>query len=226
MAESIELTPENVLRAYAAGIFPMAVPGCGIEWFSPDPRCVFEFERFHVPRSLRQVIRRGEYELRVDSAFERVVRECGADREEGTWISEEIIGVYVELHRMGFAHSVEAWSGRGGGEGELAGGLYGVALGGAFFGESMFHRRANASKVALAGLMERLRGRGYVLVDAQWSTPHLEMFGAVEIAREEYLRRLKSAIRKECRFVDGGEKSELPIASRGPEESAFRKPRG
>jgi len=191
-----ELTPQLVLYGYSVGVFPMADADGSIGWYSPDPRCVFEYERFHVPRTVRQLIRRGVFEVRVDTAFDEVIRACAA-RAEGTWISPEIIAVYCELHRLGFAHSVECWQER-----ELAGGLYGVALGAAFFGESMFHRVSNASKVALVALIERLKERRFELIDTQWSTPHLEIFGAVEIPRREYLRRLKHALTLECRFSD------------------------
>lgn len=193
---SDKLTTELLLAAYASGAFPMAEQDGRIAWYSPDPRCVLEFERFHVPRTLRQTIRQGRFELRIDTAFEAVIDGCAA-REEGTWIDARIRAAYVRLHRDGFAHSVECWK-----DDALAGGLYGVALGGAFFGESMFHRVRDASKVALVALMERLRRRGYVLVDTQWCTPHLRRFGAIEIPRREYLRRLRAALRLSCSFHD------------------------
>jgi len=190
------LTPELVLQAYRAGAFPMADPDEEIGWYSPDPRCIFPLDRFHVPRTIRQAVRRGIFEVRVNTAFDEIIAAC-ADRPEGTWISDEIMAVYRALHRRGYAHSVESWQGAG-----LAGGLYGVALGGGFFGESMFTRVSNASKVALAALVERLRARGFVLLDTQWSTPHLARFGAVEIPRREYLRRLRAALALPCRFAD------------------------
>ncbi len=195
----LPLTPELVLAGYRAGIFPMAVGAGEIAWFSPDPRCVFPLSppaAFKVPRSLRQTIRRAKFEIRIDTAFGEVIGGC-ADRAEGTWISHEIVAVYTELHRHGHAHSVEAWHG-----GALAGGLYGVVQGGAFFGESMFTRVTDASKVALVHLVERLRERGFTLLDTQWNTPHLARFGAIEIPRREYLRRLKAALQLECRFAD------------------------
>jgi len=192
----VEITPEHVLKAYTLGLFPMADRSGRIGWYSPDPRCVFQLDHFYVPRTLRKTIRRGVFELRVNTAFAEVIRAC-ADRPEGTWISPRIIALYTRLHEMGFAHSVESWK-----EGRLAGGLYGVAIGGAFFGESMFHRATDASKVALVHLVERLRQRGYTLLDTQWSTPHLARFGAVEIPREEYLRRLHAALRLNCCFAD------------------------
>jgi leucyl/phenylalanyl-tRNA--protein transferase len=191
------ITPELVLQAYRGGIFPMADESGEIYWFSPDPRCIFPLDRFHVPRSLRKTVARQVFEIRVDTAFEQVIAGC-ADRPEGTWISDRIRALYTELHRRGFAHSVEAWQ-----DGRMAGGLYGVAIGGAFFGESMFARVSDASKVALVALVERLRSRGYTLLDTQWVTPHLARFGAVEIPRPAYLRRLRLALALPCRFTDG-----------------------
>jgi leucyl/phenylalanyl-tRNA--protein transferase len=191
-----ELTPEIVLYGYRMGLFPMADLDGEIYWYSPDPRCIFEYHRFRVPRSLRQVIRRGTFAVRVDTVFEQVIRAC-ADRPEGTWISPQIMAVYTELHRLGYAHSVEAWQGDA-----LAGGLYGVTIGGAFFGESMFYHVPDASKVTLVALIERLRARGFTLIDTQWSTPHVLRFGALEIPREEYLRRLEQAVALPCRFAE------------------------
>lgn len=188
------ITAKLILRAYCSGVFPMGEPDGSIGWYSPDPRCIFPLDRFHVPRSVRQVIRRGVFEVRVNQDFRAVIRAC-ADRDEGTWITPRIERLYVELHERGFAHSVESWH-----TGALAGGLYGVAIGGAFFGESMFTRVANASKVALVALVERLRARGFTLLDTQWSTPHLAKFGAVEIPRAEYLARLQAALDLACRF--------------------------
>lgn len=186
--------------AYASGWFPMAVDGGEIRWFSPDPRGVIPLEGFHEPRRLRRVRASGRFRIAVDSAFGDVIRACAEaerDRDDpGSWISEEIIESYTALHQQGLAHSVEAWHGD-----RLAGGLYGVALRGAFFGESMFHRETDASKVALVALVERLRSRGYLLLDTQWVTPHLEQFGAFEIPRREYLKRLERALQKACSFV-------------------------
>jgi leucyl/phenylalanyl-tRNA--protein transferase len=184
---------ELLISAYAHGWFPMAVEGGEIRWFSPDPRGIIPLDGFHVPRRLARAIRRGTFSVRIDTAFEAVIRGCAEadrDREDrGTWISEEIIQSYVALHERGVAHSVEAWR-----AGRLAGGLYGVALRGAFFGESMFHRETDASKVALVALVERLTERGFLLLDTQWVTEHLEQFGAVEIPRESYLKRLEAAL--------------------------------
>jgi leucyl/phenylalanyl-tRNA--protein transferase len=187
---------ELLLAAYAAGYFPMAHERSGeIAWYSPDPRAVLPLEAFTISRSLRQTFAKNLFALRVNTAFEEVIRECAGRKE--TWISEDIVQSYLALHRLGYAHSVEAWR-----EDLLAGGLYGVALGGAFFGESMFSRAANASKVALVHLVARLRSRRFELLDTQFVTPHLARFGAVEIPREEYLARLRSAVTKQRRFVD------------------------
>ncbi len=191
-----ELTPELVLYGYRMGVFPMADDDGDIYWYSPDPRCTFEFDRFRIPHSLRPVIRQARFEVRFDTAFDEVIQAC-ADRPEGTWISSEIIAVYTELHHRGYAHSVEAWQ-----NGKLAGGLYGIALGGAFFGESMFHYVTDASKVALVALIERLKARRFTLIDTQWTTPHLERFGAAEISQKEYLERLEQALALQCRFAD------------------------
>jgi leucyl/phenylalanyl-tRNA--protein transferase len=178
----------QLLDAYATGFFPMS-DGGRIRWYSPNPRGILPLERFHLPRRLARVIRQGRFEVRTDTAFRRVIEACAADREEGTWISAEIVESYCALHAAGRAHSVEAWH-----DGTLAGGLYGVALGGAFFGESMFHHERDASKVALAALVERLRARGFTLLDVQWVTPHLESFGAIEIPRRRYLLMLEEAL--------------------------------
>ncbi len=164
-----------------------------IEWFSPDPRGVLPLDTFHAPSRLKRTVRQQRFEVRIDTAFEAVMRAC-ADRDE-TWITEDIIGSYVALHRLGFAHSVETWQ-----AGHLVGGLYGVSLGGAFFGESMFHSATDASKVALVALVERMRERGFTLLDTQWVTPHLEQFGGREIPRAEYLERLSAALALDCSF--------------------------
>ena len=172
----------------------MADPKTGeIGWYSPDPRTIFPLEGFKIPRSLTLTIKKGIFEIRIDTRFEEVMRGC-AHRDE-TWISEEIIRSYVRLHELGYGHSVEAFK-----DGRLAGGLYGVAVGGAFFGESMFSAERDASKVALAFLVGRLKERGFRLLDTQYSTPHLARFGAKEIAKGEYLKQLERAITVECRF--------------------------
>ena len=191
---------ELLVSAYASGWFPMAVERGEIRWFSPDPRGIIPIDTFHVSRRLSRVVRKGTFRIEIDRAFEEVIRACAdAERDAadpGSWINEEIIASYLELHHLGVAHSVEAWNG-----GRLVGGLYGVALGGAFFGESMFHRETDASKVALVALVDRLRRREYQLLDTQWVTEHLEQFGAVEIPRERYLVLLDESLRHQCRFL-------------------------
>lgn len=192
------LAVDLLLSAYASGWFPMAVGSGDIRWFSPDPRGILPLDTFHVPRRLERTLRGGGFRIEVNQRFETVIRACAeADRGDdgGTWIDDEILDSYCALHEAGYAHSVEAWHG-----GRLAGGLYGVALGGAFFGESMFHHETDASKVALVGLVDRLRTRGFTLLDTQWTTPHLEQFGAIEIPRSRYLRMLSAAIRQDCSF--------------------------
>lgn len=189
------IEPQFLLMAYCNGYFPMADSKTGeIGWYSPDPRTIFELNEFNVPRSLRLTIKKNLFEIRLNTRFEEVMRQCG-EREE-TWISKDIIKSYVELYRLGFAHSVETWK-----ENKLVGGLYGVAIGGAFFGESMFSRERDASKVALVYLVERMKERGFELLDTQYSTSHLARFGAKEISREEYLKRLKKAIKLSVSFM-------------------------
>ena len=194
MSKPPESSPSDLLlEAYCRGIFPMAMDDGEIGWFSPDPRAIIPVDKFHVPHGLKRALRRNEFEIRIDTAFARVMRECAA-REE-TWISEEIIGSYCELHRRGYAHSVEAWK-----DGELAGGLYGVSIGAAFFGESMYHRATDASKVALCGLVERMRQGGFKMLEVQWLTPHLQAFGAIEVPRADYLKRLAECLKESCEF--------------------------
>ena len=189
-----------LVSAYASGWFPMAVGDAGIRWFSPDPRGIIPLDTFHVPRRLARVVRSGGFTVEIDRDFAAVIQACAdADRDEeeaGTWIDAEIIESYTALHAAGYAHSVEVWQER-----RLAGGLYGVSIGGAFFGESMFHHVTDASKVALVALIERLRARGYLLLDTQWTTEHLEQFGAIEIPRRRYLALLAAALERDCSFV-------------------------
>ena len=191
------LSPALLVEAYAEGYFPMGLDDGTIEWFSPDPRGILPLEGFHASRRLQRVMRAGRFGVTVDRAFRRVMEACAEHRDEGTWICAEILESYTELHRAGFAHSVEVWDGE-----VLAGGLYGVSLGGAFFGESMFHRATDASKVAVAALVDRLRARGYLLLDTQWLTPFLASLGGIEIPREAYLERLQSALEARAPFVD------------------------
>lgn len=193
------LTPDMLIAAYSSGIFPMADEDGGVGWYEPSIRAVIPLdEGFHVPRRLARTVRSGHFELRVDTAFDAVVRACaitGPGRET-TWISAEIVRAYGELHRLGLAHSVESWR-----EGRLVGGLYGVAIGGLFAGESMFHTERDASKAALVHLVERLRRGGFVLLDSQYIVgPHMLQFGTIEISRAEYHRRLRAALRVPASF--------------------------
>jgi leucyl/phenylalanyl-tRNA--protein transferase len=186
------LTPDLLLRAYAAGIFPMAEgrDERTVFWVDPERRGILPLDAFHVPRRLCRTLRRNDFEVRADTAFETVIRSCAdpvANRHE-TWINEEIAQAYIELHRLGFAHSVECWR-----DGTFVGGLYGIALGGAFFGESMVSRVRDASKVALVHLVARLRIGGFRLLDCQFITAHLAQFGATEVARDRYLELLGDA---------------------------------
>ena len=187
---------ELLVRAYARGIFPMAEPRTGkISYYSPDPRAIFPLDAFHVPKSVARVARSGVFELRSDTAFAEVIARCAEARpgRRETWLSPRLVRAYLDLHRRGFAHSVEAWR-----DGRLVGGLYGVHIGAAFFGESMFSRPEqggrDSSKVCLAALVEWLRKGGFRLLDTQFSTPHLARFGCVEVARDEYLELLENAL--------------------------------
>lgn len=190
-----EIEPEFLLKAYQLGVFPMAMQDGEIAWFSPDPRGIIPLDGFHIPHGLRRTLKKNPFEIRINSQFREVMHGC-ADR-SATWIDESILVSYNRLHAMGYAHSVETWQ-----DGELVGGLYGVVMGGAFFGESMFSRVTDASKVALAHLVERMRERGFRLLDTQWSTPHLKKFGCVEVSRPRYMRLLEEALRMDVRFVD------------------------
>lgn len=191
------LDPETLLSAYAQGLFPMAARDGKIQFFTANPRGILPLNAFHVPKTLGQLVRREPpaFDIRINGDFKRTMRACALCRAEGTWITDELIAAYVRLHELGMAHSVEAWQG-----GEMAGGLYGVSLGAAFFGESMFHRRRDASKVALVHLVARLRERGYELLDTQATTPHLMRFGAINIPSRQYLLLLQRALTRNCRF--------------------------
>jgi leucyl/phenylalanyl-tRNA---protein transferase len=195
----IRLTPAMLLQAYAAGIFPMAESAADAElfWVDPTRRGVIPLDAFHVPRRLRRVLRQGRFAVRCDSDFAGVMRGCGeaSETRPSTWINNEIIRLYTALFARGAAHSVECWQ-----EGALVGGLYGVSLGAAFFGESMFSRSTDASKVALVHLVARLKLGGYRLLDTQFLTPHLAQFGALEITRARYHRLLADALRYRAAF--------------------------
>jgi leucyl/phenylalanyl-tRNA--protein transferase len=193
--QPLELTPTLILRAYAAGVFPMAdgAEADGVFWVDPKRRGVFPLDAFHTPRRLARRIRAGGFAVTVDRAYGAVLDAC-ADREE-TWINGDIRRLYVELHRMGHAHSVEVWM-----DGALAGGLYGVRMGAAFFGESMFHRRPDASKIALVYLVARLKAGRFTLLDSQFVTDHLARFGARAVPRETYHRDLDRALSRRADF--------------------------
>jgi leucyl/phenylalanyl-tRNA--protein transferase len=186
---STPLTPDLLLYAYRSGVFPMADPDedDAVYWYAPDPRAVLPLDAFHVPQTLAKLVRQARFDVRTDTDFRGVMEACATRR--STWISDELIDAYTALHERGFAHSVECWH-----DGALAGGLYGVALGGAFFGESMFHRVRDASKVALVHLVRQMRRGGFRLLDTQFNTPHLVRFGVTEIPRLEYERRLADAL--------------------------------
>jgi leucyl/phenylalanyl-tRNA---protein transferase len=185
------LTPEWLLDAYTHGIFPWPLGDRSLAWFSPDPRAIIDLDEFHVSRRLRDTLRSGKFEVVFDRDFAGVIDGCASaqHRRYSTWITPEMRAAYVKMHELGHAHSIEAWH-----QGRLCGGTYGLAIGGVFAGESMFYRERDASKVALVGLVEHLKRRGYALFDIQQLTPHTESFGAKEIPRREYLRRLQAAL--------------------------------
>ena len=208
-----DLSPERLLLAYERGIFPWYSEGLPPLWWSPDPRAVIDDGTLHVSRSLARELRRKKFRVTFDRAFERVMRECGCAREDGTWILPEMMLAYTQLHQLGHAHSFEVWHGK-----QLAGGLYGVSLGAAFFGESMFSRQRDASKVALVELVARLRAGGYRLLDTQFVTDHLRRFGAIEIARPAYRALLRAAIDSPATFYGdaGGMPSVAPWSPAPP----------
>ncbi len=189
----MNFTPDLLLSAYMQGLFPMADEEGTIHWYDPDPRAIIPLDAFHAPRRLARTIRQGRFDISINRKFHAVMEGC-ADREQ-TWINDEILDAYVALHRLGFAHSVETWR-----EGQLVGGIYGVAVRGFFAGESMFSRERDASKVALAHLVERLRAGGYRLFDVQFVNPHLQQFGVVEIPRRQYRARLRDALATHASF--------------------------
>jgi leucyl/phenylalanyl-tRNA--protein transferase len=190
---SLDITPQVLLKAYACGIFPMAesADDPGLFWIEPERRGIIPLEEFHISRRLARTIRRGEFDIRIDTNFDAIIDGCAAPSQgrPRTWINTRIRRIYRDLFAMGNCHTVEVWF-----DGELVGGLYGVALGGAFFGESMFTRATDASKVALAHLVERLKAGGYTLLDTQFMTEHLRRFGAVEVERKEYQKLLDQAV--------------------------------
>jgi leucyl/phenylalanyl-tRNA--protein transferase len=193
----MRLDPETLLDAYAQGAFPMADESGALAWYTADPRGVIPLDgAFHVPQTLRQLIRQRRFEIRINHDFAATMRACMQTRSDRTWITDDLIAAYVRLHEIGHAHSVEAWRG-----GRLAGGLYGVSLGAAFFGESMFYHDRDASKVALVALVDRLRERDYKLLDTQTCSEHLKRFGGVEIPEEKYLDQLDKALEHDRTFA-------------------------
>ncbi len=185
--DNLELTPWLIRYAYEEGAFPMTMDDGEVQWFQPRRRALFPIEGIHVSRSLQKVIRRGDFEVRFDTSFEQVMRACL--RPDGNWISEDFIRVYTLIHHEGWAHCAECWQ-----DGALVGGLYGIALGGCFCAESMFHRQTNASKVALWAIVEKCRDLGFTIFDAQIMNPHLRSLGAYEVSHLEYVGMLSEAL--------------------------------
>jgi leucyl/phenylalanyl-tRNA--protein transferase len=190
IAGGADLEPSTLIDAYGRGLFPMVAAGLPgvLGWWSPDPRGIIPLDHLRVPKSLRQSAKK--FEVRVDTCFEEVMRGCADPSRADGWITEEFVDAYVRLHRLGWAHSIEVYDASG----DLAGGLYGVRIGGFFAGESMFHRQRDASKVAMVALVSLMRDSGMTLLDTQWCTDHLQSLGAVEISRSEYLRTLSAAL--------------------------------
>ncbi len=193
------ITPQVLLQAYAAGVFPMAESASdpALYWVEPEERGIIPLDSFHIPRSLRKRVKQQTYDIRIDTAFNQVIAECAArsDSRKETWINKRIVTLYSQLHKMGCAHSVESWL-----DGELVGGLYGIRIGAAFFGESMFSRATDASKVALVHLIARLKFGGFMLLDAQFVNPHLLQFGTQAIAKADYHKLLEPALEKDADF--------------------------
>ncbi len=194
------IDPVFLLRAYRAGIFPMALDNGELGWFSPDPRGVIPLDAFHIPHGLARALRKKPFEIRINSDFGSTIDGC-ADRDE-TWIDSVVRRTYLTLHNLGYAHSVEAWR-----DGKMVGGLYGVSIGGAFFGESMFSRESNASQAALVALVARLNERKFLVLDTQWTTPHLRRFGAQDVPKGTYLKILSEAVEQDNCFTEGENES-------------------
>lgn len=190
-------TVEEMVAAYSAGYFPMAEPDGEIYWYNPHPRAIIPIDTYQPAKSLRPILNRHQFDIRINENFNQVMINCAAPRkdEELTWISDYLVEIYTEMHQKGFAHSVEAYE-----NGLLVGGLYGVCIGGAFFGESMFTKVSNASKVAFHYLIEILKTQGFELLDSQFMNDNVKRYGAIDISRAVYLRKLKSAIAKKCEF--------------------------
>lgn len=194
-----DLEPSTIVTAYATGLFPWPHGGEDCLWWSPDPRAILPFAGLHISRRLARVIRQARFRVTIDTAFEQVIDACADGRDEGTWITPAMRAAYVELYRLGWAHSVEAWTA----DGTLAGGLYGLAVGGLFGAESMFHRETDASKVALCAFVQHAERTGFTVLDVQMATPHLVSMGAREIPRAEYLLRVHRAVTLERDFATG-----------------------
>ena len=192
------LTPQKVIFGYTQGLFPMG-QGNRIYWYDPEPRAILPFDQWHIPRRLAQTSRLNPYTIRYNTAFRRVMERCAEPTEQRptSWITPPLLRTYTQLHQLGFAHSVEAWQ-----NDQLVGGLYGVAIGGFFAGESMFSRATDASKLCLVALVARLQAKGFSLLDTQYTTPHLAQFGVVEISRQEYKKRLEAALALSVRFEE------------------------
>lgn len=211
---SLELTPELLLKAYSVGIFPMAESADDPEvfWVEPEQRGILPLDEFHLPRSLRKFMKKNPFQVTINTAFSQVMELCAEETPARgqTWINDQIFELCNQLHAMGFAHSLECWDGE-----KLVGGLYGVSLGSAFFGESMFSRATNASKVALVHLIYRLRRNGFTLLDTQFTTAHLEKFGVIEISKESYSELLREALSINADFThqDGGGTSDSILQS-------------
>lgn len=194
-----QLTADDLIYGYINGIFPMADADNTLYWYSPDPRAIIPIDTYKPSRSLRPILNQNLFEIKINHNFEEIMRQCAAPRtqEEGTWISQDIIRAYHSLHQLGFAHSIEAYQ-----DGKLVGGLYGVAIGSAFFGESMFYHVSNASKVAFHSLMEILRRQRFTLLDTQFINENVRRFGAVEIPKSDYMALLRKAIAGKARFTE------------------------
>ena len=188
------IPPDELIYAYCQGVFPMAHDD-GIYWYDPDPRAIFPLHSFHIPRSLRRTVKKGHFEMRINHDFDAVIRACADSNRDGAWIDNSIIASYSKLHELGFAHSVETWQ-----DGVMVGGLYGVSIRGLFAGESMFSHATDASKVALVYLVQYMQQQGLTLLDTQFMTDHLRRFGAIEISREAYKKRLAEALDQNVRF--------------------------
>lgn len=188
-----DLHPLNLMSAYSKGIYPWSTNP--VTWWSPDPRAIFELDKFHIGRSLKRFLRQTSFHVTMDAQFQGVIEGCRENRKEGSWIDDEIQDAYIEFHELGYAHSVEVWD-----ENNLVGGVYGIAIKGLFAGESMFSRKTNASKLALVELTKHLNKQGFHFMDIQMLTPVTEYLGAIEIPRKEYLSRLKDALQLNCSF--------------------------